>query len=467
MSAREDTQRGRALGTVSAPAYVEAAPATRARAVPPLGPVPRARPPASAERIADSGLRLVAVRRPGVPLVEVRLRVPFAGTARRHSAKALLLGETLLSGTEAHNQVELAAALQSLGADLHVTVDADRLLVGGAVLRNGLGRLLDLLGEALAGATYPAREVAGERDRLTERLSIARSQPAVLVQEALRRRMYGDHPYARELPAVDDVAAVGPAQLRTMHTERVVPDGSVLVLVGDISPARALDAAEAALAGWRPAGPSRPLPPLPAVTAGPTVVVDRPGSVQSSIRLGGQALPRDDPQYPALQLANLVFGGYFSSRLVENIREDKGYTYGPHSRIDHGVAGSSLIVDADVATEVTAPALLEIWYELGRMATLPVTEAELADVRQYAIGTLALSVATQSGLAATLAALAGVGLGLDWLREHPRRLAAVTLEEAYAAAQRHLAPAGLAVVVLGEATAVEGPLAALGPTDRG
>ena len=124
-----------------------------------------------------------------------------------------------------------------------------------------------------------------------------------------------------------------------------------------------------------------------------------------------------------------------------------------------------LVVDADVATEVTAPALLEIGYELGRMATQPVTEAELADVRQYAVGTLAMSIATQAGLASTLTALAGVGLGLDWLREHPRRVAAVTREQAFAAAQEYLAPARLVTVVLGEATAVAPALARLGPVE--
>jgi len=222
---------------------------------------------------------------------------------------------------------------------------------------------------------------------------------------------------------------------------------------------------ENALGGWRNPGMARTVPPLPAVVPGPPVLVDRSGSVQSSIRVGGAALPRDHREYPALQLANLVFGGYFSSRLVENIREDKGYTYGPHSRIDHGAAGSVLVVDADVATEVTAPALLEIGYELGRMATHPVTEAELADVRQYAVGTLALSIATQAGLASTLTALAGVGLGLDWLREHPRRIAAVTQDETFAAAAEYLAPARLVTVVLGEAASVAPSLSRLGPVE--
>ena len=435
------------------------------KVVPPLGPVPRVKQPTAAERVLPSGLRVVAVRRPGVPLVEVRLRVPFGGTAANHPARSSVLANTMLAGTAGHSQVELAAALQGLGADLSVSSDSDRLILGGAVLRTGLAALLRLVDEVLESASYPSREVAGERARLAERLAILRSQPSVLVGEALNRRLYGSHPYARELATVDAVQAVTPAQLRKLHADRVRPDGSVLVLVGDLSPARALDTVEGALGSWTGAPAGKPLPPLPPVQPQPLLLVDRPGSVQASIRLGGPAIRREAPDYPALQLANLAYGGYFSSRLVENSREDKGYTYGPHSRISHSAAGSRLVVDADVATEVTAPALLEIWYELGRMATLPMTAVELENVRQYAVGSLALSIATQAGLASTLSALIGVGLGLDWLREHPRRLAAVTLEQTFEAARTYLAPSGMLVVALGEAAVIGEPLATLGPVE--
>jgi zinc protease len=441
------------------------APIVGPKTVPPLGPVPKVKQPTAAERVLPSGLRVVAVRRPGVPLVELRLRIPFSGTAASHSARSSVLSNTMLAGTAEHNQVELAAALQTLGADLSVSSDSDRLIIGGAVLRTGLADLLGLVAEVIGSASYPTREVAGERSRLAERLAILRSQPSVLVGEALNQRLYGSHPYAHELPTVDAVQAVTAGQLRKLHADRIRPDGSVLVLVGDLSPARALDTVEKALSGWTGAAAGRPLPALPAVQPQPLLLVDRPGSVQSSIRLGGPAVRREAPDYPALQLANLVYGGYFSSRLVENIREDKGYTYGPHSRVSHSAAGSRLVVDADVATEVTAPALLEVWYELGRMATLPVKPEELEDVRQYAVGSLALSIATQAGLASTLSALIGVGLGLDWLREHPRRLAAVTLEQTFEAAQQYLAPGGMVTVVLGEAAAIGGSLAAFGPVE--
>lgn len=431
--------------------------------VPPLGPPPRVRKPRVAERTLASGLKVVAVRQAGVPLVEVRLRIPFAGRGTAHPARASLLADTLLAGTAERSQVRIAEELQGVGAELSVSNDADRLVVSGAVLATGLPTLLDVVADVLTAAAYPQREVRSERDRLTERITVARAQPTVLVNEALHKRMYGNHPYARELPTVEAVRRVSPAVLRTLHAERVVPAGSVLVLVGDLSPARVLDRVERAVGGWHATAPTDAVaPPVPALTTGPTLLVDRPGSVQSSIRIAGPAPTRHDPSYPAFQAANLIFGGYFSSRMVENIREDKGYSYSPASRIDHAVAGSSVVVQAEVATEVTAPALLEIGYELGKVATLPATQEELDSVRQYAIGTLALSVATQAGLASTLAALAGVGLGLDWLRAHSAALAKVTLEETFEQAGRWLTPSGLVQVVLGEAETVEPSMSALG-----
>jgi predicted Zn-dependent peptidase len=429
---------------------------------------PRTLPePEVAERTLPSGLRVIAVRRGTVPLVEVRLRVPFAGhEAGDDVPRAAVLANTLMSGTAQHTNVQLAAELQTIGGGLSVGVDPDRLVVSGNTLADGLGRLLEVLAEVLTGATYPEREVRTESDRLADRIQIAFSQPAQAVRRALLRRIYGDHPYAVETPEPAEVRAVGQAAVQELHSERVLPAGSVLVLVGAVDPAASLDLVEAALSSWSPTGTAHRTPPVPALTTGPLLLVDRPGSVQSSIRVALPALPRAHPEYAAFQLANLIFGGYFSSRLVENIREDKGYTYSPHSTVDHSAAGSLTLVSADVATEVTAPALLEIAYELGKIATLPPTGDELEQARQYAIGTLALSISSQGGLANMLVALAGTGLEIDWLAEHPSRLAKVTLDEVAAAAAGYLAPSGGVTVVLGDAGQVVGPLGALGPIDR-
>jgi predicted Zn-dependent peptidase len=416
-----------------------------------------------AERVTATGLRVIAVRKPGVPLVELRLRLPFLSARPTHPARAALLADSMLTGAAGFDRAGLAAALQALGADLSVGVDADRLVLGGNALATNLGALLELVGTVLADAAYPAAEVATERERLVEKLAMARSRPGVVAGEALAHRMWGSHPYAVDLPSPEAVAASTAAQVRAMHSELIRPDGAVLVVVGDVSPQRVLDRAEAALAGWTGDRTPARVPALPSWDAAPLLVIDRPGSVQTSLRMGGLAVPRCEDRYPALQLANLIFGGYFSSRWTENIREDKGYTYGPHSRIDHNVLGSSLMFDVEVATEVTAPAILETRYELGRIASLPVTAGEVEAVRQYAIGSLALSTATQAGLASTLSALAAFDLGLEWVLEHPRRLSAVNVDDVSAAAAEFFAPSRLMAVAVGDAAAISAPLKALGP----
>ncbi|MEO7263207.1 MAG: pitrilysin family protein [Jatrophihabitantaceae bacterium] len=413
------------------------------------------------ERVLGSGLRVVAIRRPSVPMVEVRLRIPFFSAKQNHLDRSSLLGRAIRTGTAEHDRSALAIALGDLGAQLSVGVDADRLQLAASGIAAGLPALLGLYAEILNMASYRGTEVSGERSRLLERIVMSRSQAGVIAGEALAERIAPGHPYGRTLPTERGVAATTAAQLRSLHASLVRPDGALLVIVGDISPARALAAAESALDGWTGAGPAVKSRSLPAITERPLLIVDRPGSVQTAFRFGGAGLGRQDERYPALQLANLIFGGYFSSRWVENIRERRGYSYSPRSALDHAALRSALILSADVATEVTAPALLETFYELGRMASMPVTKAELDSVRQYAIGTLALSTATQAGLASTAASLLGIGLELEWLSSHPARLAGVTVGDVAEVAAEFLAPRKLVGVAVGDAAAITAPLAGI------
>ncbi|MGH3646497.1 MAG: M16 family metallopeptidase [Micromonosporaceae bacterium] len=433
------------------------------KTLPELGPAKELRLPETTERTLANGLTVIVVPRASVPLVEARLRVPFAKT---HLARSSVLAQTLLSGTETMSTVDIAIELQKIGGGLSATNDPDRLLVSGNALASELPRLLELLADVLTGATYPAKEVATERERLADRIRVASTQPSHLARVALLKRLYGRHPYAVQTAEPERVLAVRSAGLRALHAERIRPDGAILTLVGDLDPARALDEAERLLSGWESGGETVELPPVPELKPGPLTLVHREGSVQSSLRMAFAAVERTHPDHAALQLANLVFGGYFSSRWVENIREDKGYTYSPHSQLEHSAAGSTLVLSADVSTEVTAPSLLETWYELGRIASLPVEDHELEQARQYALGTLQLGLATQAGLAGLASTLAGFGLRLEWLAEHRTRLAGVSQADVYAAARRYLAPAVGATVVLGDADQVEQPLRALTDLQR-
>ncbi len=432
------------------------------RPLPPLGLPRTPTAPSVADIVLDSGLRVIAVRRPAVPMVELRLEIPFGGTHRTHAARAEVLAATLLRGTPRRDRFAVDQTLASVGGDLSAGVDPEHLSVWGSALASGLDVLLDVLGDALISASYPAAEVTRERTRLVERLAVSRSQPRVIAREALQRRRYGDHPFAREWPQPGDVAAVTPEVVRALHRHSVVPGGAVLVLVGDIVPDRAVDTVASVLAGWQSDRPATELAALPELTGADLQLVHREGAVQSQLRLSAQAVPRNHERYPALRLANLVFGGYFSSRWVENIREDKGYTYGAHCSFEFNPYGATLIADADTASEVTAAALVETRYELGRLVVMPPQESEVDSARQYAIGLLTIATSSPRGLAGLLTLLATLGLDLDWLRTHPSRLQAVTTDQVAEAAAECFAPSRCTGVVVGDAERLASPLGALG-----
>ena len=432
------------------------------RPLPPLGPTRDVPLPDVEERTLPNGLRVLAAHRTGIPMVELRLRVPFAGDAPEHPAVAELLAETLLTGTPTRDRVAIDDELAAVGADLSGTVDPERFLLSGSGLVAGLPDVLGVLADVLTAATHPDAEVARERERLVERITMARAQPRTIAREALQRKRFGTHPITRELPTAAEVAEVDAAQVRALQAASLVPGGSILTLVGDLDPAAALAEVEKQLAGWTADHAARELAPPPAIVAGDLELVHRPGSVQSQLRLTAPAVGRADPEYAALQVANLVFGGYFSSRWMENVREDKGYTYGAHSGIEFVPGGGVLGVDTDVASDVTAAALLETRYELGRLTAVPPTKEEVDAARAYAIGSLLISLDNQGGLASTIAALAADGLTIDWIRGHPARLEDVTAEQVAAVALRYFAPTVFTGVIVGDADVIGPGVRALG-----
>jgi len=447
-----------------------AGPARRARVgsevvtlrAPVPGPPRPLKTPTVAERKLRSGLRVYAVRKPGVPKVEVQLIVRI-GERTRSGAPERLLAKTLTAGTSKRSSVDIAMELQRLGASLEAGVSPDALSVGGSVLAPNLGSYLDLMTEILTEAVFPGDEIAIEREVAVQEITIARSQPQVLAQEAVRRRLFGKHSYSLVLPDPAAVAKTGRAAVARLFAERVQPRDADLVIVGDVRPGHALDLVEQSLKAWRGGkAAAKTAEPRPS-TPGPLLIVDRPGAVQTNIRFAGRTVAPGHPDSYALECANGIFGGAATSRLFLNIREDKGYTYSPYSTFQHLRHASYFEVGAEVGTEVTAPSLVETRYELGRMAALEVGKEELEAVQRYLTGLMALRIQSQRGLAATLGRLVAFGLGVDYLKDYPRRINAVTTADVLDAAARYMAPARLVGVLVGDASRIAGGVEALEP----
>ncbi len=437
-----------------------------ARPIPALTDALGARNPRTVDVLLDNGLRLIAVRKPGTPLVEARLRIPFAGSrvaANLHSARAELLAATVMLGTGTRDRRQVDADLAVVGGHLDASVDAQRLTITGSVLSTGLPTLLGVLADSLTAPAFRADDVRVERARLHEHLLISLSQPSAVVRKHLQRQRFGDHSAAWDTPLAEDVDGVTPALVRSLFRRQAVPNGAVLVLVGDLSPARVVGQVGAALGAWRSERQAVPMTPPPPVEAAPIVAFDNPGAVQSQVRLSAPAVGREHEGYPAQQLANLVYGGYFSSRLVENIREDKGFTYSASSSVSFWPGRAAITVGFDTTTESTAAAVWEAQYELGRMALAPPSDSEVESARNYALGTLAAALATQAGYASMISQLAGSGLDGAWLDGYRADIAAVTAAEVHDIARTILSPSAFMGVVVGDLATIGSPLSAVLP----
>ena len=288
---------------------------------PGAGPLKAPKSPEVLDTELSGGLRGIFVRHRALPLVELRLAVPLAAAVIKKPAPGTVLSRSMFAGTDRHDRLGFAEAVESLGGHLGAHLDEDRLVISGSVLAEHIDKLLELLAEVLTGATYPDDEVRADRSRAADETVLALSQPEVVASQALRRRLFPGHPYATPIAPPSALRRVNAAELRSLHSMILDPAIATLVLVGDIQPARARELAGEALALWlgRRGQASADLEPAVIGRPGPVELVARPGSVQSNVRLAGNAPDLADPEWPAASLAQSILGGMFSSRITANL----------------------------------------------------------------------------------------------------------------------------------------------------
>jgi zinc protease len=430
--------------------------------MPSLGPLPQLPRLVSSERQLRSGLRVVAVQHGDCSLTEIRLWVPLHGLDSSEVPTALLGSQALSAGTSDQTRAELSLGVRSLGGELRVNADPDRLLITGSVISSRLGAMLEIIAQVLADATYPEAEVDRIRDIFADQLALAGAAPNSQAHQSLMRRLYGGHPYADQVPSPAAIRQVSDARLRTFHTDHFRPAGAVLVLLGGEEPDSVLARATTAFGCWTGGDPQAGRPGPVDAAPGPPLLVDMPGSTEALIRLGGLWAPRGRREWAAVEIANLIFGGYFSSRLVRSLRENKGFCYGPSSSVEHWAAGSSFVVQANVPSRSTLAALQEINNELYGMLDRPPGRLEHEEARDYACGRLLLAFSDQANLATMITVNVGRGIGACGLHNDYGELAGATLDDVQEAARRTMDPGRLVTVISGAADELESCRATLG-----
>ena len=271
--------------------------------------------------------------------------------------------------------------------------------------------------------------------------------------------MYGDHPYARVQASEGGIAAATPEALRAAHAARFRPDRALLVVAGRIAPEAALRMAEDAFGDWTATGAPLPeTPPARSTAPAARVLVQRDGSVQSAVRLGRPAIAATHADYVPLQLASTVLGGGFSSRVMQNLREDKGYTYGASAYQAPSRNGGRMQAGADVRNEVTGAAIAEFFKEFERLASEPVPAQELEDNKRYVAGGYLISNQLQGAVANTLASNWINGLPASFLGQYVPKIRAVDAAQVQAMARKYWDPATQSIIVVGDGPAITAQL---------
>ncbi|GLW09873.1 hypothetical protein Misp01_50020 [Microtetraspora sp. NBRC 13810] len=419
--------------------------------LPPLGRLRAAAPADLADVTLGNGLRVVAVRSPAVPLVSLRLTVPLPAGGDAETAAAAVLGAMLLRESRCAG----VAALEHVGWTVVPLADTRRLVLSGNGPAAGLGVALRTLAAAIVDTGgYGPADVRAVRSLIAQQITALTAHPAAVARAALRRRWYADG--AAETAAAPAVAAVTAADVAACHAGCLTPADASLVLVGDLDPGRVIDEVGVRLAGWH-GGPAAPYPPggtplFPA--AGSWEVVDRPGAGAAQIRFAAPWVAPGHPGFPALEIANTVFGGYSSARLATTLRDRHGLTYSARSVIEPGRDHSLLVVSFDVRKEAADHAIEEFFNVVDGVTRTPFGAGEVGDARHYLIGRWLSGVGGQDDLAAALSGRLDLGLPPGEIFDYSERLARTRYEDVVSAAGRHLVSGAFAGIVVGDAARI-------------
>jgi zinc protease len=421
-------------------------------------------PPYEVRTLAN-GLQVIAVSHHEQPAVTLRLLVR-AGGAQDPADKpgtAALAATLLDQGTTTKSAEQIATAIDSIGGAMGVGAGSDLTFLNVAVMRDSLDVALQLLADVARNPAYEPEEIERQRQQMVSAMKVSYEDPDYIAGTLFERLVYGFHPYGRPdsgTPA--SVASLTRDDLVAFHKRWFAPNNSILAVVGDVKPEQAFAGVEKAFGSWAkvelPAVAGGDVPP----PTGRVVVVDRPGAVQTEIRVGNIGLPRKHKDFLPLDIAVKILGGEGGNRLHRVLRSERGLTYGAEADLHALKDTGDLVASTDTKSETTAETLRLIVDEIWRLQRQRVQQRELADAQAYLTGSFPLTIETPGAIALQVLNAVFYGLDLEELQNYRERVNAVTPEDIQRVAQQYLRPDRLSIVLVGDASVFAKDLAGAG-----
>lgn len=367
---------------------------------------------------------------------------------------AAFVAAMLDQGTATRSAFEQASAVESLGATLRFEGSSETVSFHGTMLSGDLEAVLAALADALRNPVFPPEPIEQIRGELVNEYRIAENNTSSVAARRANELLYpADHPFHHPPAGTEPtLLAITRDDLALFHARHYGPDRTLLVLVGDVTAARAAELVEAAFGSWARAKDAPPfrVPGIPPLLEPRTMVVPRPGKSQTDVVVALPGVARTDPDFYATMMMNYVLGGAsLSSRLMDSLRDREGLVYGVYSGLMSGIGAGPIQIRAGTNPANAGRATAAIMEELSKLHRSGPTEQEMEEAKGYLTGVFPVRLETNAGVAGQLLTAELYGLGLDYIERYLSIIQAVTRDQAHEAARNYLRTEAYALVTAG------------------
>jgi zinc protease len=413
----------------------------------------------------ENGLQVIAVSHHEQPAVSLRLILRTGGKQdpADKPGVAALAAALLDQGTTTRDAEQIASSIDSIGGLFRTGAGSDLTSIDAVVMKDSFDFALDLVSDVARNPRFAPEEIERQKQQALSGLKVSYEDPDYIAAVVFDRLVYGFHPYGRpDSGTPRSIASIARDDLVAFHKGWFGANNAILAIVGDVQPAEAFAGAQRAFGNWARAQNTTPKPTEPPAPTRRVVVVDRPGAVQTEIRIGNIGLPRKHPDFLALDLALKILGGEGGNRLHRVLRSERGLTYGASADVNALKDAGDIVAETDTRSESTGEVLRLIVDEMWRLQRQRVQPRELADAQAYLTGSFPLTIETPSAIALQVLNAVFYGLDLEELQTYRERVNAVTPDDIQRVAREYLRPDRLSIVLVGDASVFAKQLAGVG-----
>ena len=436
------------------------------RKEPPKAGAPRpVQLPTPTSTTLSNGLTLILNERRGLPVVSAAVVFKTGSDTNPVDKPGLasFVAAMLDEGTTTRTALQIADEVAQIGGDLGATSSMDATTISGRALSRNFGALLNVIADVTLRPAFPDQEIDRQRAQRLGALLQQRENPAQVAALVAAATLFGpNHPYGyTEMGTEASVKGMTRADMLAFWKQNFVPNNAALIVSGQITMDELRALAEKHLGAWPRGNPARPkLAATPAASAR-VVVVDVPGAPQTQLRVVGMGTRRSSPDFRPFQLMNYAFGGTFGGRINMNLREKNGYSYGTYSQVVFRREGGVFQVYGGVRTDVTGPAVREVFNEFRGAHENPISDDELARAKDGLANSLPGAFETSSNAVQNFSNVFTYDLGLDYYAKYAAQVRAVTKEQVHDMTEKYVSPGRMIVVAVGDRKVIEPELAKL------